>query len=453
MSRWLLKLLLIPPLALGAVAVVWLVISREAPERHPPVERTVSVRVVEVPEVAVVPRALGHGVIEPSRVWVGVAEIGARVIEEHPQLARGAILSADAVLLRLDTTDVELRIAEAEAAKAVLEAQLQELELREANTSASLAIEEQVLALAEAELERQRELLARGTAAPAAVDREARQTLAQRQAVQNLKNQLALHPAERVVLSAQLQQREADLATARLDLARSDLRLPFDARISQVNVRRDQVATRGQVLVVADGMERAEVNAQIPMDRLRRLVPEAAEPIAITPEAVAERLEALGLEATVRLTAGDMAVEWSGRVARMSEIVDPNTRTVGVIIEVDRPYDRVVPGQVPPLVKSMFVEVELRGRATAPLAVIPRAALRANRVYVVGEDQRLEARVVEVAFVQGAVAVIASGLAGGEQVVVSDLVPAIEGMRLVPTHDDDLLLQVTREATGKDAAP
>jgi membrane fusion protein, multidrug efflux system len=137
----------------------------------------------------------------------------------------------------------------------------------------------------------------------------------------------------------------------------------------------------------------------------------------------------------------------------MSEIVDPSTRTVGVIIEVDRPYDRVVPGQVPPLVKSMFVEVELRGRATAPVAVIPRVALRANRVYVVGEDQRLEARVVEVAFVQGAVGVIASGLAGGEQVVVSDLVPAMEGMRLVPTHDDDLLLQVTREATGKDAAP
>jgi RND family efflux transporter MFP subunit len=453
MSRWLLKLLLIPPLALGALAVVWLVISREAPERHPPVERAVAVRVMEVPEVAVVPRALGHGVIEPSRVWEGVAEIGARVIEEHPQLARGAILSADAVLLRLDTTDVELRIAEAEAAKAVLEAQLEELELREANTSASLAIEEQVLALAEAELERQRDLLARGTVAPAVVDREARQTLAQRQAVQNLQNQLALHPAERVVLSAQLQQRQADLAAARLDLARAELRLPFDARISQVNVRRDQVATRGQVLVVADGMDRAEVNAQIPMDRLRRLVPDAAEAIAITPEAVAERLEALGLEATVRLTAGDMVVEWSGRVARMSEIVDPSTRTVGVIIEVDRPYDRVVPGQVPPLVKSMFVEVELRGRATAPVAVIPRVALRANRVYVVGEDQRLEARVVEVAFVQGAVAVIASGLAGGEQVVVSDLVPAMEGMRLVPTHDDDLLLQVTREATGKDAAP
>jgi multidrug efflux pump subunit AcrA (membrane-fusion protein) len=134
----------------------------------------------------------------------------------------------------------------------------------------------------------------------------------------------------------------------------------------------------------------------------------------------------------------------------MSEIVDPSTRTVGVIVEVDRPYDRVVPGQVPPLVKSMFVEVELHGRATAPLAVIPRAALRAGRVYVVDEAQRLEARPVEVAFLQGDVAVIASGLAAGEHVVVSDLVPAIEGMRLVPTPDDDLLEKMRSEVTERD---
>lgn len=450
MARWLLRLLLIPPLALGAAALAWLVMIREPPQRHPPEERAVAVRVIEVPEIAVVPRAVGYGVVEPSRVWEGIAEIGARVVEEHPNLARGALLAADTVLLRLDTTDVELRVAEAEAGKAVLEAQLDELERREANTRASLAVEQRALDLAEAELARQSELMARGTVAQAAVDREERQTVTQRQAVQNLENQLALHPAERVVLSAQLRQREADLATAGLDLARAEVRLPFDARISQVNVRRDQVASRGQVLVVADGMERAEVNAQIPMDRLRRLVPPGLQAVAITPEAVAERLATLGLHAVVRLTAGDMSVEWPGRVARISEVVDPSTRTVGVIVEVDRPYDRVVPGRVPPLVKSMFVEVELQGRATAPLAVIPRAALRAGRVYVVANDQRLETRPVEVAFLQGDVAVIASGLAAGEHVVVSDLVPAIEGMRLVPTPDDALLEKLRSEVTERD---
>ncbi len=453
MSQWLLKLLLIPPLVLGAVALGWLVVSRDAPERHPPEERAVAVRVVEVPEIAVVPRATGHGVVEPSRVWQGVAEIGARVVEEHPQLSRGALLPADSLLLRLDTTDVELRIAEAEAAKSVLEAQISELERREANTRDSLAIEEQALELAEAELGRQRELLERGTVPQSIVEREERQTVAQRQSVQNLQNQLTLIPAERAVLQAQMQQREADLATARRDLDRSELRLPFDARIAQVNIRRDQAASQGQVLVEADAMERVEVNAQIAMDHMRRLIPRDLELSPFSPDApaaMAERFEAVGLEAVVRLRAGDLSVEWPGRVARISEIVDPNTRTVGIIVEVDRPYDLVVPGEVPPLVKSMFVEVKLSGPAKAPLPVVPRSAVRAGRVHVVGDDGRLKIRPVEVAFVQGEITVLASGLTSGERVVVSDLVPAIEGMRLIPTHDDNLLARIKRDAAAAD---
>jgi membrane fusion protein, multidrug efflux system len=451
MSRRLRRGLLIPPLVLGAVILGVLVVSRSPPERHPPEERSVPVRVVAVPEVAVVPRAFGHGVVEPARVWDGVAEIAARVVEEHPDLARGAVLSAGAVLLRLDAADVELRVAQAEAAIAVLEARIREIERREANTGTSLLIEARALALAERELERQRRLLAQGTVAQAVVDREERQVVAQRQAVQSLENLLALLPVERDVLSAQIRQAEADLDAARLDLARTELRLPFDARIAQVNVRADQFVSPGQVLVVADGIERAEVNAQLTMDRLRRFLPDELEPVAIAPDTVARRVEALGLEAVVRLDAGDLLVEWPGRVARLSETVDPRTRTLGVIIEVDDPYREVVPGRRPPLVKAMFVEVEIRGRATEPLPVIPRAALRGGRVHVVGADQRLEIRPVEAAFLQGEVVVIASGLTAGEQVVVSDLVSAVEGMRLRPLHDDGVLEKLLREAGGTDA--
>ncbi|HLS67749.1 MAG TPA: HlyD family efflux transporter periplasmic adaptor subunit [Kiloniellales bacterium] len=450
MSRWLKRLLLIPPVTLGVLALVWLVMQREPPERHPLEERSVAVRVVEVFEAAVVPRVLGHGVVEPSRVWEGVAEIGAHVVEEHENLARGAFLHADTLLLRLDTTDIELGISRAEAAKAVLEAQLDELERNATNTRASLVIEERALELAEAELQRQRALQSRGTVSQAVVDREERQTVVQRQAVQKLENQLALHPASRMVLTAQLRKREAELASARRDLERAEVRLPFDARISEVNVRAEQYASLGQVLVVADGMDRAEVNAQVPMDRMRRLVPATKEMVALTPEAVAAQLEALDLKAIVRLTAGDMSIEWPGEVARMSDLVDPSTRTVGVIVELDQPYDRVVPGRVPPLVKSMFVEVELQGSPSDPLPVIPRTALTGSHVYLADEGERLEQRLVEVAFLQGEIAVIAAGLETGERVVVSDPVPAIEGMRLEVTHDDLLRDRVQREATNRD---
>ena len=67
--------------------------------------------------------------------------------------------------------------------------------------------------------------------------------------------------------------------------------------------------------------------------------------------------EALGLSATVRLP--EFSLGWEARFARMSDTIDPQTRTVGVIVEVDDPYEGVRPGVRPPLVKEMFVEVEI----------------------------------------------------------------------------------------------
>ena len=79
--------------------------------------------------------------------------------------------------------------------------------------------------------------------------------------------------------------------------------------------------------------------------------------------------------------------------------------------------------------------------------VVPRAALHAGHVYVVDSDSRLERRAVEVAFVQSSFAAIRSGLQGGEQVVLSDLYPAVAGMLLDPEVDDVSAALLASEAT------
>ena len=86
----------------------------------------------------------------------------------------------------------------------------------------------------------------------------------------------------------------------------------------------------------------------------------------------------------------------------------------------------------PPLVKGMFVEVEISGRPTTDRIVIPRSAVHEGRVYTVDKDNRLRIRPVEVLAEQGGEAVIESGLEMGERVVLSDLSPAIDGMLLKP---------------------
>ena len=63
--------------------------------------------------------------------------------------------------------------------------------------------------------------------------------------------------------------------------------------------------------------------------------------------------------------------------------------------------------------------------------VIPRHAIHTdNNVYLVDKHSKLKKSVVQVAFFQGENAVISHGLLPGDQLITSDVVPAIEGMSL-----------------------
>ena len=75
--------------------------------------------------------------------------------------------------------------------------------------------------------------------------------------------------------------------------------------------------------------------------------------------------------------------------------------------------------------------------------------MRDSAVYLVNRENRLELRPVEVAFSQGGFSVIAKGLSGGESLVVSDPTPAIEGMLVEPTLDDQIRANLVAEAAGE----
>lgn len=103
------------------------------------------------------------------------------------------------------------------------------------------------------------------------------------------------------------------------------------------------------------------------------------------------------------------------------------------------------PGERPPLVKGMFVDVDLRGPPRPDRLVVPRHALQDGRVYLVAES-RLVIREVELETVQPEYAVISSGIEPGAPVIVSDLVPAVDGMRLEAQPDAEILERLIARA-------
>ena len=94
----------------------------------------------------------------------------------------------------------------------------------------------------------------------------------------------------------------------------------------------------------------------------------------------------------------------------------------------------------------MFVEVVLSGRPRDAV-VIPSGVVHGGAVYVAADGNRLARRPIEVSLSQPSFLVVAEGIEAGDQVVVSDLLPAIEGMLLDPVDDIAALAALVADAT------
>ena len=448
MMRSGLKLLLLtlPLAAVGVGFLAYTVQTKTPPAQVAPGEAAVPIRVITAIETALRPMVTGYGLVAPAETFDAIAEVGGTVAWVNPALERGAFLPAGADLVRIATDDYDLALAQAEANIRAAVAQQAELAVSQDNQRAALAIENDILALRAEELARAETLFAGGSRAQAAVDTARAAWLVQRQKVQSIESVLALIPAQRAGLDETVASARIAGETARLNLARTTLTLPFAARVAQVAVETGRFLRAGEVAAVLDGTARTKVEAQVPAAELRRLLrlsaPDAAA-FAVDPAAMTQVLRGLDLTAELRLDLDSDTLTWPGRVDRVSDTIDPRAGTLGVIVVVDATGAQAMPGARLPLTKGMFVEVIIAGRPVIGHAV-PRGAVHDGAVHVVGTGSRLQRRPVEIAFIQDRIAMISDGLAEGDEIVVTDIPVPVEGALLAPVADHDLAATLGR---------
>jgi RND family efflux transporter MFP subunit len=446
------KLLAIIPIALALLIVInWMANKEESQQKAIP-ESIHTVRVIKVPKMDLIPRAVGFGVAEPGRVWRAMAEVKGRVEEINPELKSGALISGGEILIKIDPTEYELAEANLKAIIDQIKAQLLELEAKEQNTKDSLTIEQRSLTLAEQSLKRKQEAKQKRAISGDEVDREERTVLTQRQNIQNLKNTLALIPSQRQLLRAKLAASKAELEKARLDLHKVTIRAPFDCRLAEVNIQEGQYLAAGETLFEALGIERTEIVAQFRSDQLKKLFTATQIDNFKLDLDMNKFRKYLNFKVTVRYRSGDWGAEWDAYFTRIREAVDAQTRAVNIVVAVDRPYEKIIPGIRPPLTRGMFCEVELSAKARPESIVIPRSALKAgNTVFLVDRQNRLRLKQVRISFAQSNFYCLAGGLEGGEVLIVSDPSPVIEGMRIEQVHDDVLLQRLRAEVLAQEA--
>jgi len=448
------RLVIVVPIILGIGLMVMMKNTKKPPVRLEDRERVQAVRVMPLTKTAVVPRAVGYGYVQAYRTWQAIPEISGQVLYLDEKIKKGHFIKKDELLLRIDTRTYGLAESRGVAEVMGIDAQLKELAQSGKNTRRLLSIEKKSLAIAIQELERKRKLFDKQYISASALEKEETNVLSRQTSVNNLQNTLKLIPAQKRELLARKKSGESSVAQRRLDVSKTEIRAPFDGRISRVNIERLQFAPAGTVLLEAESIERAEIPVQLSPGAFFKLLPEHQNvPLQQIPDIETIR-KAIGISAKVRLVLDQThTIEWDGQFSRTGESIDPATGTLTFFVTVESPYAGLIPGKRPPLATNMYVEVELSGRPRPDRFVIPRSAVHNGRIYICTQENRLEIRTVDLAFTTADLAVLDNGettsVKAGEILVLSDLVPAIQGMKLMPTTDEKKIAQVQAQAAGE----
>jgi len=438
----------LPLIVVAAIAFVVFQVKSKDPVEHQSASYPVkSVQTIVARKLPFRARATAFGYVEPAIVVTLRSEVSGRITYIHPNLKKGASLEKDTVVLRIEPTTYEISLNQSMAGLVGSQSSLAQLEEEENSNKRSLQLAQKNLDLGVVELERVQSLWEKKIVARNQVDVEEQKVLQLRSTVQDLQGKLDSYASRRAAIEAQIEQSRSQVAISQDTLGRTEIRMPFDARIGAVYVEKGGFTSAGAAggdLFEALGVESVEINAQIPIRQFRPLVSgiqssEASSIINLQgPDNMQRALSNMQLEARVRLV-GDTSGSnfWEGNLIRMSESVDPTRDTLGLVVSIANPYEGIIPGKRPPLLKGMYTSVEFLSPAK-PTLVLPRKAVHQGRVYIATTQNTLAIRQVNVLFSQGDLVVVAdedgrkAGIIEGERVIISDVIPLMEGLPLKP---------------------
>ncbi len=320
------------------------------------------------------------GTVRAAQEIALIPEVSGKIISISPQLVNGGQFKQGETLLKIDPSNYLLAVEKAHA--------------EIAQVQVALATERERAKIALSEWERI-DISDKGEPGPL-VSREIQ-----------LKQQ-----------QANLAAAQANLQQAQLNLQRTELKAPFNGRITQKQVDLGQYVRSGVSIGKFSGTDRAEIYVPLPYTELQWLTIPTA------------RSQQMGSTAEIFLP-GQQSSSWQGKIVRSLGEIDPTTRMATIIVTVDNPYRQNATTSQPTLEVGMFVDIQLKGKYLDNVISIPRKALRNNQqVWVLDGENRLQIRKVEIARRERDQLLISKGLSSDEQVVITPLSAAADGMLL-----------------------
>ncbi|MBT2785392.1 MULTISPECIES: efflux RND transporter periplasmic adaptor subunit [unclassified Halomonas] len=244
--------------------------------------------------------------------------------------------------------------------------------------------------------------------------------------------------ADQRVAQASVAQAEAALSSANLDLGYSQVTAPVSGMIglSQINV--GNLVTSGTELATITPLDPLEVRFQLPQRdafELRRQLSDGGDTSDIR-----ARLSIPGVS-------GGSDSELEGHLDFLGSRVDSGTSTVQASATFENPDASILPGQ--------FVRVRIEGLKRFDVIAVPEIAvtqgLMGPQVFVLDEDNKARERTVSLGEVAGPWQLIREGIEPGDRVIVGDPAGLQPGMVIDPQPFSGDAEAVVEEAEQEEA--
>ncbi len=207
---------------------------------------------------------------------------------------------------------------------------------------------------------------------------------------------------------------------ARLDLARTTIRAPFNGIITDKSVDVGAQVAPGSKLATIVGTDEYWVRVSVPVDRLKWV------------DTPTDNGETGSRVRVCQSGENGSTTEWNGRVVRLLGDVEAQGRMARVLIVVEDPLglesDKM---EACPLLIGAYVRAEIEGNELEDVYAIPRRALReGDRIWLMNEKDRLAIRDVEVAWRDRQTVLIRGDFRRDSRLVVSKVAAPVAGMAL-----------------------
>ncbi|MBM7071984.1 efflux RND transporter periplasmic adaptor subunit [Shewanella sp. 202IG2-18] len=348
---------------------------KKPPAEKPEVDNRPVVTVEQVQPIDYTHTINSYGVVTGKYETELVAQVSGQILHVSDAFVRGGFVRKGDILAKIDPSDYEAALIEAEASVA--------------NAQSTLVQEKAQGKVAEREWA---------------------------QISQGKPTELSLRKPQLAQEIARLKSAEAGLKRAKRNVERTVIRAPYDALVEARNIGLGSYVNTGTTLGKTISVDTAEVRL----------------PVADKELAYLER-SGKNAEVTIQTNLAGKAQSWQGKIIRSEGVVDSNSRMTYLVAQVVDPYG--INSDKPVLKFGSYVTASITGDKAGKVVIVPRHLVVEGNVSVLGDDQLLKLKPVSILRERGKQAIISEGLQAGDKLIVSALDYPLEGMALALPGD------------------